>query len=206
MDGGFCRPVNTQSEPHCPDLRRSGTRVTLTEARRFNHSEQQLHSARIGVRWRVRGGCLCVCVCMRVMYLVYRSVKRSCNHRAGGCSLDRVNISFWGERVGGGGNVNNFYKGGVMLAQYTGTENQGDTIRSLKKCKLELCWQSHLVAKHVSVSVKFFFCFLFFPQRNLLHKIPWEWASVKAFYLGTETETEPHKRLFVEFGFTYRYV
>lgn len=85
MDGGFCRPVNTQSEPHCPDLRRGGTRVTLTEARRFNHSEQQLHSARIGVCVRVCGGCLCVCV--RVVYLVYRSVKRSCNHRAIGGRL-----------------------------------------------------------------------------------------------------------------------
>lgn len=83
MDGGFCRPVNTQSEPHCPDLRRGGTRVTLTKARRFNHSEQQLHSARIGAR--VCGGCLCVCA--RVVYLVYRSVKRSCNHRAIGGPL-----------------------------------------------------------------------------------------------------------------------
>lgn len=61
MDGGFCRPVNTQSEPHCPDLRHGGTRVTLTKARRFNHSEQQLHSARMGAR--VCGGCLCVCAC-----------------------------------------------------------------------------------------------------------------------------------------------
>lgn len=61
MDGGFCRPVNTQSEPHCPDLRRGGTRVTLTKARRFNHSEQQLYSASTGAR--VCGGCLCVCAC-----------------------------------------------------------------------------------------------------------------------------------------------
>lgn len=81
MDGGFCRPVNTQSEPHCPDLRRGGTRVTLTEARRFNHSEQQLHSARIRARARWMS------VCVRVVYLVYRSVKRSCNHRAGGGRL-----------------------------------------------------------------------------------------------------------------------
>lgn len=49
MDGDFCRPVNTQSEPHCPDLRYSSTQVTHSEARHFNHSEHQLYTAKIGV-------------------------------------------------------------------------------------------------------------------------------------------------------------
>lgn len=62
MDGGFCRPVNTQSEPHCPDLRYSSTQVTLSEARHFNHSKQQLHTAKIGV-WV---GCVYVRVCVCV--------------------------------------------------------------------------------------------------------------------------------------------
>lgn len=63
MDGGFCGPVNTQSEPHCPDLRYSSTQVTLSEARHFNHSKRQLRTAKIGV-WV--GFCVCACLCMCV--------------------------------------------------------------------------------------------------------------------------------------------
>lgn len=78
MDGDFCRPVNTQSEPHCPDLRYSGTQVTLSEARRFNHSEHQLYTAKIGV-WV--GFCVCVwvsvCVCLCVCFCISISLSQA---------------------------------------------------------------------------------------------------------------------------------
>lgn len=93
MDGDFCRPVNTQSEPHCPDLRCGGTRVTLTKARRFNHSEQQLYSARIGAR--VCGWCLCVSVpCIK--YIAQSSAAVITERSVGRCSPDRVNFSSGG--------------------------------------------------------------------------------------------------------------
>lgn len=69
MDGDFCGPVNTQSEPHCPDLRYSSTQVTHSDARHFNHSEHQLYAAKIGV-WVAYcvfvSVCVSVCVCISI--------------------------------------------------------------------------------------------------------------------------------------------
>lgn len=84
MDGDFCRPVNTQSEPHCPDLRYSSTQVTHSEARHFNHSEHQLYTAKIGA-WVCE--CVCACVRARLFVLVSHSVKHCCNHTAIGKCL-----------------------------------------------------------------------------------------------------------------------
>lgn len=84
MDGDFCRPVNTQSEPHCPDLRYSRTQVTQSEACHFNHSEHQLSASKIGV-WMGQRVDVCVYVCEAV--LLSHSVKQCCNHTAIGKCL-----------------------------------------------------------------------------------------------------------------------
>ena len=76
MDGDFCRPVNTQSEPHCPDLRYSSTQVTHSEARHFNHSEHQLYTAKIGA-WAGVSVCVCVCVCVCARAFVCISISLS---------------------------------------------------------------------------------------------------------------------------------
>lgn len=91
MDGDFCGPVNTQSEPHCPDLRYSSSRW---------HTQKHATLITLSInstlpRWvcaRARSVFARLCLLLRY-YLTHSSTAVITQRLASASTCDRQNIS-----------------------------------------------------------------------------------------------------------------